>query len=278
MQQPERSTMISMGIQMPGGRAIAFTLSGQSTREACFALGLRRSGSSLFGSIASALAEANGVNVVDVAGAMSSQGYAYADWNGHARLSDLIWRGNLYVGFRDSPSALFGDPVFLSARRMLLVRDPRDALVSEFFAQDGLEAADDFDSAEGHSRRRQGTQEALLADYVLRHIETFNATIEGYAHLLRDPDVRVLRYEDVIFDKPGWIRAIAEHFGWQTDETLIANILDWADVRPSEENPRAFVRRVTPGDFRDKLSDTVISATNKRLSPLWRELGYELDH
>lgn len=262
-----------------GDRTLTFDVSARRADRAWFALGVRKSGSSIFSSIVNALAIFNEIHAVDLPGVMFKQGIRYIEWNNHPRIADLLWRGNVYIGFRDPPTAFYPDPVFREGKKILVVRDPRDALVSEYFSNAFSHSLPN--QKDGTSVLEQERQKALQADveqYVLQRVPELNRTVAGYKGLIGDPNLLVLRYEEIIFDKAGWIRSIARHFGWQVSDQLIGNILGWADVRPDMEDPKAFVRRVAPGDHLDKLSPAVIAQVNAKLSDVWPGLGYTTAH
>lgn len=258
-------------------RTLSFEIDARRAERAWFALGVRKSGSSIFSSIVNALAIFNEVHTVDIPGALFSAGIRYVEWNTHPRIADLLWRGNVYIGFRDPPTAFYADPVFRGGKKILMVRDPRDALVSEYFSNAFSHSLPTEQTGDTvlEQERAKALQSSLEA-YVLDRAEHLDATVSGYKRLIGDPNLLVLRYEDVIFDKRKWIGEIARHFGWQASDELIGNILSWADVRPDAENPQAFVRRVAPGDHLDKLSPGAITTVNGRLSGIWREFGYAM--
>lgn len=258
-------------------RTLTFEIDARRADHAWFALGVRKSGSSIFSSIVNALAIFNEIHAVDIPGTLFSQGVRYIQWNNHPRITDLLWRGNVYIGFRDPPTAFYTDPVFREAKKILVVRDPRDALVSEYFSNafsHSLPSEQTGDTVMEQERRR--ALESDLESYVLERAEHLDATVSGYKRLIGDANLLILRYEEVIFDKRKWIGEIARHFGWTTSEELLDNILSWADVRPDVENPQAFVRRVAPGDHLDKLSPGAIETVNGRLSDIWGEFGYAM--
>lgn len=267
-----RLVPIAMSI---GERALTFDVSIKRAEQAWFALGVRKSGSSIFSSIVSALAIFNRLHTVDIPGEMFKHAVRYVEWNNHPRIADLLWRGNVYIGFRDPPTAFYADPVFREGKKILMVRDPRDALVSEYFSNaysHSLPTAADGTTV--LERERQRALQSSLEAYVLERVDQLDRTVAGYKHLVGDPNLLVLRYEEVIFDKAAWIAKIVEHFGWKTSEQLVTNILGWADVRPSAEDPKAFVRRVAPGDHLEKLSPDAIAQVNAKLSDVWSGLGY----
>lgn len=267
---------IDLEIQISDAAPAQVQVELRAKRPTCFALGVRKSGSSIFSSIVNALAMHGGqANAIDIPGEMFAKGYRYTDWN-QPPLCDLVWRGNVYIGFRDPPSALYQDPVFIESKKILVVRDPRDALVSEYFS-----------NAYSHSMPTTGSEQSVLAKeravalqesisrYVVSRTSHLNATVEKYGPLLNDPNLKIMRYEDVILKKANWIREISNHFEFEIDEGLVNDILGWADVVPESENKKAFVRRVVPGDHLEKLDPDVISKINNSLSDIWKRFGYE---
>ena len=269
--------MQTVELPMSDGGVLSFEVRADPAEPILFALGVRKSGSSLMNMILVELAEANGVPVVLLPDAAFAAGYRYPDWNDNPDLFRLLRRGNLYAGFRDAPSGLFGRPAFKAAKKILLVRDPRDALVSEYFSSAFSHRLPDR-KAEGSliERRREEALRQSVEEYVLAQAKQLNRTIDVYKPLLRDENLKLFRYEDIIFNKPAWIRDMAAHFGWQAPDALVDAIVAKRDIRPAEERPTEFVRKVDPGDHREKLSPEGIARLNAMLSPTWRQLGYEL--
>ena len=70
---------------------------------------------------------------------------------------------------------------------------------------------------------------------------------------------------------------MAAQFGWDAPDAVVDRIVARHDIRPTEERPTEFIRKVAPGDHRDKLSPEAIAKVNAMLSPTWRLLGYDLD-
>lgn len=276
---PRRNSgwMQTVELPMADGGTLRFEVRADPSKPILFALGVRKSGSSLMNLVLLDLAKANDYPVVLLPDVAFASGYRYPDWNGNPDLFKILRRGNLYAGFRDAPSGLFGRPAFKDARKILLVRDPRDALVSEYFSSAFSHRLPDR-KAEGSliELRREEALRQSVEEYVLAQAKQLNRTIDFYRPLLRDENLRVFRYEDVIFDKPGWIRAIAAHFGWVAPDALVDEIVAKRDIRPAEERPTEFIRKVSPGDHREKLSRKGIARLNAMLSGTWRQLGYDL--
>lgn len=262
---------------MPDGRALAFEVRDDPSAPALFALGVRKSGSSLMTMLLTRLAKVGEVPVVRVPDAAFAQGYRYPDWNENARLGDILRPGNLYSGFREAPAGFYDHPLFRGAPKLLLVRDPRDALVSEYFSTAYSHRLPERNAETSPvAIQREAALAVDIESFVLSRVDELNRTIDGYAPLLDDPKLRLFRYEEVIFDKAAWIRAMLAHFGWRAPAALIGRLVDKHDIRPAEERPTEFIRKVAPGDHRDKLSADTVARLNAALSPTWQRLGYTL--
>lgn len=271
--------MIQRDITLANGQHIAFSINDTPGAPSFFLLGIRKSGSSILNSICGALAKHNGMPLVDVAGAFFNKNIHHKVWEIDPAIEGILAGGNVYGGFRQLPAALAATPFFKRSKKLLLVRDPRDALVSEYFTL-----------AYSHSIPPPSTEGSAVTNLMMSARDralssgidgavkwqcvTFKKTLENYVPLTHDPNTRILRYEDVILDKRRMIAAICEQFGWSAPEELVTGILGWADVVPGEENPKAFVRRVVPGDHKVKLKPETIAELNTRLSAEMAAFGY----
>ena len=264
-------------LPMQDGGTLKFAVRADPSKPILFALGVRKSGSSLMNLILLDLAEANGFPIVLLPDVAFAAGYRYPDWNTNPELFRILRRGNLYAGFRDAPTGLFGRPAFKDARKILMVRDPRDALVSEYFSSAYSHRLPDR-NVEGSliEKRREEALAQSVEDYVLAQAKQLDRTIDFYKPLLRDPNLKIFHYEDVIFEKSAWIRDMAAHFDWDAPDALVDEIVAKRDIRPEVEEPTAFVRKVAPGDHREKLGADAIARLNRTLSPTWKMLGYDL--
>ena len=236
-----------------------FEVADNKDQESYFIFGVRKSGSSILNSIVGALAGMNGVQFIDVAGTLFKSGLRVSDWQNDPELRELLRPGNVFGGFRNFPIGLAGAPRFREWRKILMVRDPRDALVSEYFS-----------NAYSHSIPQSGSgREAMLAErdaalssdlqsYVLKMAPSLRRALREYFPLMDDATVRIIRYEDRILQKQALIGEICEFFSWSVSDENVGHILGWADIIPEAERPTAFVRRVRPGDYAEKLAPATI--------------------
>jgi|SRR5579862_3296833 len=239
--------------------AVEFEVADDEDQESYFVFGVRKSGSSILNSIVGALAGMNGVQYIDVAGTLFKSGLRVSDWQNDSELCGLLRPGNVYGGFRNFPVGLACAPRFRQSRKILMVRDPRDALVSEYFSN-----AYSHSIPQGGSGRsamlaeRDAALRSDLQSYVLRMAPSLRRALREYLPLKDDPTVRIVRYEDRIMQKRQLIGDICAFFSWSVSDENVGHILGWADIIPDAERPTAFVRRVRPGDYVEKLAPETI--------------------
>lgn len=233
-----------------------------------FIVGLIKSGSTLLNRLMRPLSEAAGFHFNAPANDFRRKGLELRD----AKVTfDPV--GQAYGGFRHLPWPL---PDFAANRTVLLVRDPRDALTSLYFSvaySHGPPGSTDTTLLLRKFEARRAKARAMTIDaFVLDEVGAFAALAEKTIDHI--PAHRLYRYEDVVFDKLPWTLDMLDYFGLSVPERRVAAIVGRNDVRPSEEDPQAHVRRVTPGDHREKLKPQTIAALDHRLAPLLRRFGY----
>ena len=270
--------MTEIPIGLANGRQLVFDLDTCRRGPAFFLLSVRKCGSTLFNGLGMALADANEVPFFD-ARRFFLENIPVTQFLGDSGLLAALFPGNAYGGFRNMPRAFAEAELFVAGPKILLVRDPRDALVSEYFSN-AYSHPIPLPHREGSDVTRLMLSQRLQArclsidESVLRRASGMTETMMEYATLVGSPSVTVVKYEDYIFDKAGLMRLIAECFDWNCDDGLIQRTLQWADVRPASEDPRAFVRQVTPGDHRNKLAPETIRCLDDLLAPAMNLFDY----
>jgi hypothetical protein len=225
------------------------------------------------------LARLNGRHYLDIAGRFFQADVPERVWRNDEASQKLLVPGQVHGGFRAMPLIFTAHEVFAASRKILLVRDPRDALVSEYFSNAYSHALPQQDGGGGATAEmlelRQAALKASIETYVLRQAPALNRTFVEYEALLNDPRLRVFRYEDVIFAKRQWVMDISAHFGWKPPSgAVLDGMMGWADVLPDAERADQFIRKVRPGDHKDKLSPVIIERLNAIMAPALALFGY----
>jgi Sulfotransferase domain len=259
---------------------VVFDVDERAQGPAVFFLGVRKSGSTMFNRLGFMLARMNGRNFVNVAGTFFQHNIDVPQWSADKNTVDLLRPGNVYGGFRTFPDPFAGSDIYAGGKKVFLYRDPRDALVSEYFSnayshslpQPG--SNDDGGARALLVEQRWRARNTEIGDYILQRATAMANTMAAFRPLLDDPTAVCFKYEEIIYDKGRLVADIVDHLGWKCAPGQLARILEKTDVRPAVEDPKAFVRRVTPGDHREKLDESTIAELNRVLEPVLKEFGY----
>lgn len=233
-----------------------------------FLVGLIKSGSTLLNRLMKPVTESAGFVFEAPANDLRQQGLELRD-------ADLTFvaEGHAYGGFRNLPWPL---PNFAAGRTVFLARDPRDALTSLYYSiayshrPPGTIAGDAL--LRGFEARRARALDQVIDDFVLQEAPARARQIEETLRHL--PPHRLYRYEEVIFAKQAWVTDMMGYLGLVVPDRRVTQIVAKHDVMPSEEAPHEHIRRVTPGDHREKLRPETIQSLDIILSSVLRRLGY----
>lgn len=269
-----------MRLRLTSGREATIEVDDQGIGPACFTLGVARSGSSLLNDIVEELARANDRHIVDIGNVLFEASVLENQYRHDPELLSAILPGNVYVGLRMMPAVLAWSDLFVEGLKVLMVRDPRDVLVSRYFS-DGwshkMPAVDDPGKLTGNmERQRARAQNTTIDEYVLSLVPAAARTLMEYLPLLYSPTTVILAYEEYIFDKAALVDRILTHFGWIAEPVLIDWILSSADVFPETEDPGSHIRQVRPGDHRSKLRADTVNRLNQVLSEVMEPFGYRV--
>jgi hypothetical protein len=235
--------MAKVIVSLATGRSVTFDVDEHATGPACFVLGIRKCGSSMLNIICVELAAKNGRNFVGV------DRFFYADVREVDYIKDpaiavLLHPGNVYGGFRMMPAGYAGHEIFRRGPKILMVRDPRDALVSQYYS-----------NAFSHPIPRKSAPGAGGAEEL---------------ELLRR-HARLTEIDKFVLNHAADLQRAFLQYEWLKGSPTAANIV------PMEEDPTAFVRQVTPGDHRKKLRQETIDKLNVLLAPALSCFGYATD-
>ena len=237
-----------------------------SGKQSVLAFSIWKAGSTLLFEILRAMCRSVELVYFSPDDTLFEDGTDYRPWNIGRIFLDI---GYCYGGFRIFP--LYPVPLLGTARTILLVRDPRDILVSLYFSVRDSHTLPPANSrlAERLIDHREFTKSQSIDDWVLENHGLIMAAFEGY--LMKDIHRRdnaiIYRYEDIIFRKRQWIADIADWYGWDLAEETIDQISTSFDVVPEQEQPDQHIRQVHPGNFKRHLSP----ATQSRIEGIFRQ-------
>ncbi len=178
--------------------------------------------------------------------------------------------GYIYTGFRHFPAFeldVTGAPV------IWLTRDPRDMLVSRYYSILKSHVIPKGMLSLVTYRKEVGKVD--INQYAIETAKSYASNFQRYKTMLAGSDLKVYRYEDVIYNKKDWLTDVVAKLGLQHDSEHTANIAKRFDVIPETENKNEHIRQVHPGDHTKKLTSKTIQELNTILSDFLKYFDYE---
>ena len=181
--------------------------------------------------------------------------------------------GYCFYGFRYLPSYLDGIPLG-GTKKLMLIRDPRDMLVSHYFSMKKSHPIPEGDMGEKLLKQRQQLESMDIDSYVLEKAPTFLKLFKGYEKI-DDENLALFKYEDIVFEKKQWIEAILSFLGLVLEDTVIEAIAQKHDIFPKQEDASSHIRKVSPGDHKEKLKAETIDQLNDTFASVLEKHGYK---
>ncbi|NJC88976.1 MAG: sulfotransferase domain-containing protein [Desulfuromonas sp.] len=247
---------------------------------ACFAFSIHKAGSTLMHKMINEVCNAAKIPAVTIPDKLFLEGFVGGEWEDDPDLLALITDGRIYYGWRHLPKILQNHQHFLRERQsVLLVRDPRDALVSAYYSFGGKHASHRLPdkNKEAFVARLEANEDLDIDTYVLRSAKNHLNKLLAYQSSLDFDRVLLRRYEEIYFNKRKFLGEIFDHFGLDVPTEILDQVAARNDVRPAEEDPTKHIRKGTPGDHREKLRPETIAKLNALFRETCRWYGYDLD-
>lgn len=191
-------------------------------------------------------------------------------------IADFKETGFCFGGYRFFPSSPL--PLIDTAPTVLLVRDPRDVLVSHYYS---VRESHRIPGQEGGLKSRMTAQrlnarETEIDEWVLENHATVVQSLAGYIaqRFASRKNVAIYRYEDVIYRKRAWIDDMLRWYGWTVPASAIDQVLAKHDVFPAIADTTKHVRQVAPGNHRTMLRPATQEKLGMSLGPLLTFFGY----
>lgn len=173
-------------------------------------------------------------------------------------------KGVFHVAFR-FPIAI---PCFKELKILLVLRDPRDVLVSHYFS---TRYSHPVMNAE-ISALKDKAEEMSIDDYVINLAPVFKKRFEDYRSWIGQPNVLFWKYEDLI-EAPSRFEAEFKTFsGIKFSE---GSIVSAADFVQEKEDPFSHKRFVHAGDHRNKLKQETIAFLTDEFREVLEKLEYQ---
>ena len=237
----------------------------QGSFPECYAFSMHKAGSSLMHAMINQVCHLANIAGFSIPDTLFMEGIFENVWGNDERILDLIGSGRIYYGFRHLPKVLLNESVHLRKKKsVLLIRDPRDALVSQYFSYGGKNISHRLPdkNKDVFLEKAQNTSHMDIDQYVLTVAAGYRNKLKIYKDNLNFDNVLLFKYEDIYFDKRKFLEDIFNHFGIAVESTLLDEVAARHDVRPEVEDVAKHIRKGTPGDHVDKLRPETINKLN----------------
>lgn len=264
-------------IQLGSESIINIPLEKAADIEAFFIFGIHKSGSSLLNKIFVDICRILDIPSVPIPELAFEQGIPTETWDNCTSLNSTIIDGYCHRGYRHFPLFLRESSLLKQRKKILLVRDPRDAIVSAYFSFSKSHILPESgELLDQMLKSRRNLQNMELENYAIAQAVNVKEAFDRYhQYLPNDAQLKVYRYEDVIFDKANWISDMLDFLNLTLKKAQIVRIGEKHNIVPQSEEAGKHIRKVTPGDHREKLSSECIDKLNEILSEVLERYNYE---
>ena len=184
--------------------------------------------------------------------------------------------GYLYSNFGD---VVQGIPDLQQYKILLVVRDPRDILVSEYFSMAYSHPVPDEmgDKLDSFLKIRTRARQSTIDDYVISESDRIYGIFCRYQTLLleRYENTYLTSYERMVTEFEGWLTDLLRYCEFSLGSGLMQSLLEENErIRPKGERIHKHVRRGKPGDYREKLQPDTVRYLDEKLETVLVRYGY----
>jgi Sulfotransferase domain len=172
-----------------------------------------------------------------------------------------------------------GIPELDKYRVVLMTRDPRDVLVSEYYSIAYSHKVPDPRGTkyENFMNRRKTAQSMTVDEFVLWDSHRIYGILQRYKTLLIDryPHAYVTTYEKMTAGFQDWLNGLLDNCQLAIPNKLRRSLLEESDrLRPKDEDIHKHRRKGKPEDYKEKLKPETIDQLNGEFASLLEAFGY----
>lgn len=165
---------------------------------------------------------------------------------------------------------------------VLVVRDPRDLLVSYYYSMGYSHTIppEDGNKYAAFMQRRQKVQETSIDDFVLEDADRILGIYQSYEPWLADQNTSlyITKYEDMVKDFAPWLSGLLNYCEFDISRDLWKALITENEMKkPSKENLNSHIRKGVSGDYKEKLKPETIEVLNGKLQEMLTTLDYEIE-
>lgn len=247
------------------------------TRQPVFVFGMHKGGSTMLADFFKIYTKLLDLSAISISNTLFHKGVGDEAYRNDAKICDLLDDKFVYYGFRYVPDFMLANKArYLNRKAIMLVRDPRDCVVSAYysFLKSHVVASESgTDAALSIQKERDEHAQSSIDEYALSEMIRFVEEMCDYAFFMHE-NARLFRYEDIIFDKRRFFTEALEHLGLPLVSTSFEQALKRVDVLPDKEQADKHIRSVKPGNHVEKLSKETVAELNRKFADVLTLFGY----
>lgn len=244
--------------------------------QSIFVFSAHKSGSTLLNRIIRDLSKEVDLPILDFPSAFFRAGIPIKSEETKKIVSPYLTEsGYVFAGARTFWCKDFGLQ-FSKVKKVLLLRDPRDAIISWYFSDKRSHPIPkgNQDFSELRQKLEKGDEVNHELDYLTSRARSLSSLAEDYKQIM-DDDIAIYRYEDVIFRKRAWLSDLNDYLELDLPDSTLRRIADSHDIVPAHEDENQFVRQVYPGNHVRHFSQETIDVLDGILENFLELLRYK---